>query len=316
MRFGRGRDRQLAVGIGHLPLVGLRNKGFRHPGGLDVPDLGLAENESRDFGRLADQHVEIAAHGHRHDRTVAQFEIDIVVVVIDALEQRTDAAALGHGGNGIARGIENPLGGLAAVVADRPVALVIDRHHGLDAFARHAQFRAAGHQPLGFAVGRDRPIVDLVRILLDADNGCIGSGRAVLDLGRRVVRKIDDIAVGALFDLDDGHRIVHDFLEGRNLGVHLADLGFESLDPALQVVHILPQFRVVIVVATRQQGGGNKEQCAHAGGQSPHRKKSHSNLFKLNKSRVGYMTAPHQATADNNYIRIEITCRIGKPVQR
>jgi len=28
-------------------------------------------------------------------------------------------------------------------------------------------------------------------------------------------------------------------------------------------------------------------------------KKSHSNLFKLNKSRVGYMTAQHQVSADN-----------------
>ena len=141
------------------------------------------------------------------------------------------------------------------------------------------------------AGGRPQSAVRLVMNRVRRES--FGKNAAVADLDECID------TVGALFDLDDGHRIVHDFLEGRNLGVHLADLGFESLDPALQVVHILPQFRVVIVVATRQQGGGNKEQCAHAGGQSPHRKKSHSNLFKLNKSRVGYMTAQHQVSADN-----------------
>ena len=223
-------------------------------------------------------------------------EIILAVVFVDprGFEEAVGIVGLER----IAVGVENPLRGRSAVEADRPVALGIHGDHGRHALARHAQLLSVGHEPLGPSVGRDRPVPDAVRILLHADHGRIGSRPAVAarlavrsrlavgavpavaDRRGRVIREIDRIAVGLLLDPDHRHRLVHDLAQRADLGIHLSDLFLELFDPRLQVVDILPQLRIVVVVAAPGRQRRDKQQKRAAPGkQLAHRKFFHRRFF-------------------------------------
>ena len=253
-----------AVGEGHGNGFGLFIEFGRESFGLldgQHRSFGLAHERIGDHERLRDvghhgpgfdaqQHIEAVLHLRRDLHAVAQREDHRAVVLHFDLGDHRSALALGL--HRIARRVGYPL------AEERPVALIVYADFGRT--ARNGNFGTVDiEQPRGLAARGDGPIVDFAVGLHADDRLGIGvvHGRDV-DRVLHVVGILvaeDIVPVGILRDRGDG-TAADDCGQRVELLLHRRDLSLEFVEALVHPVDVLPQGRIVEVVAASVSENG------------------------------------------------------------
>ena len=261
--FGGGFDRKHLVGVRNDPAGGLGQHDVVHAHAFGLIGFGLAVGVGAKRWGHFDEQVEIRTHGYGDRRAVHEREIGVCAVLRHLLEERVAHAALTQRRNRLVLVVGDVVPRRALVAADDPESLVVDLQQGHDGGGRDGDLFAVGQQPFRLSSSRCQgPVVDLVRILRNADYGRRGAVFSVRnrDFGVFGIGEVDRVgAVGVGLDLRDVDLFVEFFdqrLHGRNVGVEFGDGGFERFDAFFDVVHAVPQLGVVVVAAC----GGERQQ--------------------------------------------------------